>query len=69
LDRDNSSLKLAPVVSPGVGKTKPPVLAWQARFGAGESKGGAARSDCACAFVAAATIVATTNIKGRMDTS
>jgi hypothetical protein len=34
LERDNSSLKLAlPVVSPGLGTTKPPVLAWQPKFG------------------------------------
>jgi hypothetical protein len=41
-ERDNSSLKLAlPVVSPGRGRTKAPVLAWQPRFGTGESNGGA----------------------------
>jgi hypothetical protein len=45
LERDNSSLKLAlPGGSPGGGRTKPPVLAWQPRFGAGESNGGAGRS-------------------------
>jgi hypothetical protein len=70
LDRDSSSLKLAlPVVSPGVDKPKPPVLAWQSRFGAGESNGGAGRSDCACAFVTAAIIIAAMIIEGRMDTS
>jgi hypothetical protein len=69
-DRDNSSLKLAlPVVSPGVDKTKPPVLAWQPKFGAGESNGGAGRSDCACASVTAAIIVSATIIQGRIDTS
>jgi hypothetical protein len=48
LERDNSSLKLAlPVVSPGRGRTKPPLLAWQPRFGAG-TNGGAGRS-CAAA--------------------
>jgi hypothetical protein len=70
LDCDNSSLKLAlPVVSPGVDKTKPPVLAWQPRFGAGESNGGAGRSDCACASVTAAIIVSATIVQGRIDTS
>ena len=55
LDRDNSSLKLAlPVVSPG-GTAKPPVLAWQPKFGVDEIGGGASRSGCcADAFVTAA---------------
>jgi hypothetical protein len=58
LDRDNSSLKLAlPVVSPCAGTAKPPVLAWQPRLGVDETDGGAVWSDCACAFVTAATTV------------
>jgi hypothetical protein len=69
LDRDNSSLKLAlPVVSPG-GTAKPPVLAWQPKFGVDEIAGGAVRSDCADAFVTAAIIVAATIIQGRIATS
>ena len=56
LDRDNSSLKLAlPVVSPG-GTAKPPVLAWQPKFGVDEMGGGAVRSGCcADAFVTASS--------------
>jgi hypothetical protein len=39
LERDNSSLKLAlPVVSPGLGTTKPPVLAWQPKFGVDKTR-------------------------------
>jgi hypothetical protein len=70
LERDNSSLKLAlPVVSPGLGTTKPPVLAWQPKFGVDEIPGGGVRSGCADAFVEAAIIVAATIIQGRITTS
>jgi hypothetical protein len=70
LERDSSSLKLAlPVVSPGLGTTKPPVLAWQPKFGVDEIAGGAVRSDCADALVTAAKIVTPTMIHGRMTTS
>jgi hypothetical protein len=69
LDRDNASLKLAlPVVSPG-GTAKPPVLAWQPKFGVDEIAGGGLRSVCAEAFVTAAIMVSPTMIKGRMTTS
>lgn len=41
LERDNSSLRFAlPVVSPGLGTTKPPVLAWQPKLGVDEIAGG-----------------------------
>jgi hypothetical protein len=70
LDRDNSSLKLAlPVVSPGEGRTKPPVLAWQPKFGVDEIPGGAVRSDWADALVTAAKMVTPTMIQGRMTAS
>jgi hypothetical protein len=69
LERDNSSLKLAlPVVSPGAGKAKPPVLAWHPKFGVDEIGGRAVRSDCAAAFVTAA-MVTHTMIQGRMTSS
>ena len=70
LDRDNSSLKLAlPVVSPGEGRTKPPVLAWQPKFGVDEIPGGAVRSDWADALITAAKMVTPTMIQGRMTAS
>ena len=70
LERDSSSLKLAlPVVSPGLGTTKPPVLAWQPKFGVDEIAGGGVRSDCADALVTAAKIVTPTMIHRRMTTS
>jgi hypothetical protein len=68
LERDNSSLKLALPVSPG-GTAKPPVLAWQPKFGVDEIPGGGVRSGCADAFVEAAIIVAATIIQGRIATS
>jgi hypothetical protein len=67
LERDNSSLKL--VLPGGLGTTKPPVLAWQPKFGVDEIAGGAVRSDCADALVTAAKIVTPTMIHGRMTTS
>jgi hypothetical protein len=70
LERDNSSLKLAlPVVSPGAGAVKPPVLAWQPKFGVDEIGGRSVRVVCAAAFVTAITVTHAMMIQGRMTTS